>query len=107
LDFTGLIYGNRSVDAPWGLGFVRVMECPQMAMKNFFYQECPVCGRHLRIRVEHLGRELACTHCQGNFIARDPEIPPAPPAQVETSQADSLSFPGLDLGAPTSIGLPR
>jgi hypothetical protein len=83
------------------------MECPQMAMKNFFYQECPVCGRHLRIRVEHLGRELACTHCQGNFTARDPELPPAAPPQPETVQTDSLSFPGVELHAHVQIGLPR
>ena len=77
-----------------------------MMMRNFFYQECPVCGRHLRIRVEHLGRELACTHCQGLFVARDPAMPPAPPA--ETMQPDSLSFPGLGLGSPSvHIGLPR
>jgi hypothetical protein len=85
------------------------MECPQMAMRNFFYQECPVCGRHLRIRLEHLGRELACTHCQGNFIARDPEIPPAPLPEVQ--QADSLSFPGVEMGvemrSQMQIGLPR
>lgn len=78
-----------------------------MMMRNFFYQECPVCGRHLRIRVEHLGRELACTHCQGLFIARDPELPAAP--APEPAQPDSLSFPGLDLRASHSvqIGLPR
>lgn len=77
-----------------------------MAMRNFFYQECPVCGRHLRIRLEHLGRELACTHCQGNFTARDPEIPAAPLPEIP-QQADSLSFPGVELHSHVQIGLPR
>jgi hypothetical protein len=76
-----------------------------MAMKNFFYQECPVCGRHLRIRIEHLGRDLACTHCQGSFVARDPEIPASP--LPEAPQQDSLSFPGLELRPAIQIGLPR
>ncbi|WP_254509293.1 hypothetical protein [Anatilimnocola floriformis] len=83
-----------------------------MAMKNFFYQECPVCGRHLRVRIEHLGRQLACTHCQGSFVARDPEIPAAPapeapPALAAGTQSDSLSFPELELRSEIQIGLPR
>lgn len=76
-----------------------------MAMRNFFYQECPVCGRHLRVRLEYLGRQLACTHCQGSFTARDPEIPAAP--LPEMPQPDSLSFPGLELRSQLQIGLPR
>lgn len=38
-----------------------------------FYQECPTCGRHLRIRVEHLGRQMTCMHCSGSFLAVDRE----------------------------------
>jgi hypothetical protein len=78
-----------------------------MMMRSFFYQECPVCGRHLRVRLEHLGRQLTCTHCQGSFTARDPEMPPAPPP--EPAQPDPLSFPGLDFRTSQSvhIGLPR
>jgi hypothetical protein len=74
-------------------------------MRNFFYQECPVCGRHLRINVEHLGKQLTCSHCHGDFTARDPELPPATP---ESAQYDSLSFHGLTLSQqPVHIGLPR
>jgi len=76
-----------------------------MSMRNFFYQECPVCGRHLRIRIEHLGRDLACTHCHGAFVASDPDIPPAP--APEAPQQDSLSFPELDLRAGVQLGYPR
>ncbi len=77
-----------------------------MSIRNFFYQECAVCGRHLRIRVEHLGRELACSHCQGLFTARDPDLPQTRPEIVAD---DSLSFPGLHLGAqqPAHSVLPR
>lgn len=33
-------------------------------------QECSTCGRRLRIRVEYLGHELVCPHCQRHFRAR-------------------------------------
>jgi hypothetical protein len=85
--------------------WLQLREYELMSMRNFFYQECPVCGRHLRIRLEHLGKELACSHCQGAFIAQDPEIPAAAPEAV---QFDSLSFHGLTLSQqPVQIGLPR
>ena len=44
-----------------------------MTHKMYFIQECPTCGRSLRIRVEYLGRELNCQHCRGKITARDPE----------------------------------
>ncbi len=43
-----------------------------MFMKTCFRQDCPVCGRPLRIAVELLGRDAICEHCQGNFVATDP-----------------------------------
>ncbi len=43
-----------------------------MSQRLVFIQECPTCGRRLRIRVEYLGRKVACSHCGGNLIARDP-----------------------------------
>jgi hypothetical protein len=42
-----------------------------MAQSTYFFQECPTCGRHLRIRVEYLGRTMACAHCSGTFMATD------------------------------------
>lgn len=42
-----------------------------MSSSTYFYQECPTCGRHLRIRVEHLGRQMTCVHCSGLFLAHD------------------------------------
>jgi hypothetical protein len=38
---------------------------------TYFVQECPTCGRRLNIRVEYLGKRVACQHCQGTFVATD------------------------------------
>ncbi len=43
-----------------------------MSNSTYFVQECPTCGRRLQIRVEYLGKEVACQHCQGRFVASDP-----------------------------------
>ncbi|WP_425615249.1 hypothetical protein NA78x_005149 [Anatilimnocola sp. NA78] len=78
-----------------------------MSIRNFFYQECPVCGRQLRIRIEHLGRELACSHCQGLFVARDPAITQQLPLPVE-EVPDTLSFQVISADRQANqLGLPR
>jgi len=41
-------------------------------MVTYFVQECPTCGRSLEVKVEYLGKKLACLHCRGTFIAKDP-----------------------------------
>lgn len=43
-------------------------------MKNSctYNQNCPVCGRSLRINVTLLGRTVYCQHCGGGFVACDP-----------------------------------
>jgi len=38
-----------------------------------FFQECPTCGRHVRIKAEYLGRRMTCLHCEGEFTASDRE----------------------------------
>lgn len=43
-----------------------------MPSATYFVQDCPTCGRRLQIRVEYLGRKMACDHCHGRFVARDP-----------------------------------
>jgi hypothetical protein len=40
-----------------------------MAARAVFYQECPVCGRSLRIAVQLFGRKVECVHCGGEFVA--------------------------------------
>lgn len=34
--------------------------------------DCPICGRPLQFESESLGRELACGHCRGRFVAYRP-----------------------------------
>jgi RNase P subunit RPR2 len=43
-----------------------------MSNSTFFVQECPTCGRRLRIRVEYLGKRVVCQHCRGQLVACDP-----------------------------------
>lgn len=43
-----------------------------MSKVTFFLQECPTCGRGLEVRVEYLGKKVACQHCGGRFVAKDP-----------------------------------
>ncbi len=50
-----------------------------MSQVTYFVQECPTCGRRLEIRVEYLGRRVACQHCHGQFLASDrPDIDDEP-----------------------------
>ena len=46
---------------------------------TFFVQECPTCGRQLQIRLELLGRTIACPQCDAPIEASD-----------STMQSDSL-----------------
>ena len=43
-----------------------------MGKSPVFVQSCPVCGRRLNVRVEHLGKIVECSHCRGKFVAADP-----------------------------------
>jgi hypothetical protein len=52
-----------------------------MARTTFFDQECPTCGRRLRVRVEYLGRDVKCQHCRARFEAWDQESGTMPPAE--------------------------
>jgi hypothetical protein len=60
------------------------------AMTNF-YQNCPVCGRSLRISVKYFGRQMSCTHCQGEFRAGKDQL--APEASVSMTAEAPLSLP--------------
>ena len=47
----------------------------------YYVQECPTCGRSLQIRVEYLGKRVACQHCAAKFEACDPSSANYPPMQ--------------------------
>ena len=55
-----------------------------MSKSTYFVQECPTCGRQLEIRVDYLGREVVCQHCQGKFVTRDPAN-----ARLDSAHCDS------------------
>jgi hypothetical protein len=52
-----------------------------MSKATYFVQECPTCGRSLQVRVEYLGRQVVCQHCNGHFEACDPTSATYPPAK--------------------------
>lgn len=54
----------------------------------YFQQPCAACGRRLLIRVEHLGRRIACSHCRRAFIARDVSQDRSKGARVGPSMLD-------------------
>jgi hypothetical protein len=43
---------------------------------TFYVQQCPTCGRQLRICVEYLGKSIQCRHCRAVFMACDPAVTP-------------------------------
>ena len=57
-----------------------------MSAMTIFYQQCPICGRNLRIPAKYFGRQMTCTHCEGEFRAGKDQLPEAPtPSESELS----------------------
>ena len=64
-----------------------------MAGGIYYVQECPTCGRSLQVRVEYLGKRVACQHCAAKFEACDPSSMNYPPLESGISllaRADEL-----------------
>ena len=64
-----------------------------MAWSTYFDQECPTCGRRLRIHVEYLGKRVKCVHCRAGFEAWDVEdgtMPPSDSGQRTLQRAEEL-----------------
>ncbi|MFV1964221.1 MAG: response regulator [Pirellulaceae bacterium] len=64
-----------------------------MSGATFFVQDCPVCGRYLQVRLKLLGKSIACPHCRGNFVARDPATTggyPVEPSDSILTRANEL-----------------
>ena len=70
-----------------------------MSRSTYFFQDCPTCGRILRVRVEYLGKKLVCQHCQADFDACDPtsgSFPPSDSGLALVRRADELlATPGF------------
>ena len=70
------------------------------ALTTVFHQECPTCGRTLRVAVKYFGRSMSCANCGGEFIA-DPNatrsstpIDPTASARVIVDLAESARVTG-------------
>jgi hypothetical protein len=72
-----------------------------MSGVTYFYESCPVCGRHLRIPVQHYGRLMECSHCGGEFLAGQPAAAePTAPNRVDAAPSDSGIILGAHFGSP-------
>lgn len=56
----------------------------------FFVRECPTCARPVRIRVQHLGRVVACEHCRAEFQATEGQPRSVANSQAILDRADEL-----------------
>ena len=64
-----------------------------MPPTTYFDQDCPTCGRRLRVRVEYLGKRVKCQHCRAGFEAWDQGDGTVPPYESSGSllqRADEL-----------------
>jgi DNA-directed RNA polymerase subunit RPC12/RpoP len=57
-----------------------------MAGATYYVQECPTCGRNLQVRIEYLGKRVACQHCGARFEACDPSSAAYPPTESSLSR---------------------
>ena len=69
---------------------------------TFFIRPCPACGRHARILLDYLGKQVCCRHCGREFTADDPEslsAAPDGPADFwpQPSQAPNRELPSLSV----------
>ncbi|TWT98039.1 hypothetical protein Pla108_21940 [Botrimarina colliarenosi] len=49
-----------------------------MPSSVFYVQPCPACGRNLQVRVDYLGKGIACQHCNASFVAQQATRQPLP-----------------------------
>lgn len=56
-----------------------------MSALTVFYQECPTCGRALRVAVKYFGRTMSCGHCGGEFVANPTEMRSTAPVDPTAS----------------------
>ncbi len=63
-----------------------------MASKAYFLGECPTCSRKLEIRVELLGKRIACQHCGATHIASDAETRQTSEQKIEQVLARAKAY---------------
>jgi hypothetical protein len=76
-----------------------------MSRNTYFVQECPTCGRKLEIRVQYLGKQVVCQHCNARFEAYDASsagYPPPPSSLSVLERAEQL----LQTAGASSVGGP-
>ena len=74
-----------------------------MAARAVFYQECPVCGRSLRIAVQLFGRKVECVHCRGEFVAIDPAARPTEAGSQSAMLRQACDRPHFDLSTMPTV----
>lgn len=80
-----------------------------MATPTYFVQACSTCGRNLQVRVEYLGKAVACQHCGARFKASQPsnDIFTSDASLSMLDRADELiRQSGINLARSSSIGRP-
>jgi len=81
-----------------------------MANPTYFVQACSTCGRNLQVRVEYLGKSVACQHCGSRFKASQPstnDVFASEPGLSMLDRADELiRQSGINLARSSSIGRP-
>ena len=84
-----------------------------MSRNTYFVQECPTCGRKLEVRVQYLGKQVVCQHCNARFEAYDASTAsyPAPPSSLslleraeQLLQSAGASGIGAGAGVLTDVG---
>lgn len=61
-----------------------------MSHPVYYIQECPICGRNLRVRVVYLGKRVVCKHCSAQFVAFDPSSGDSSSGSSVLDRADQL-----------------
>jgi hypothetical protein len=64
-----------------------------MSAMTIFYQECPVCGRSLRIPAKYFGRLMSCSHCHGEFLAGKEQLPAEEPDATISELMPAVAAP--------------
>jgi len=74
------------------LTLVESLRRPKVASKAYFLGECPTCARKLEIRVELLGKRIACQHCSATHVASDAKNRPNSDQKIDQLLARAKAY---------------